>query len=644
MFYEKRSFFGAAIALVGLVSAGCGGVNLGDSTPPITTGSVVTCRCGCVDTCANTNQYVFNPNGIFIGCLGATGTTPYTNSTEAKVCVDATQLGNRSFENEACEAACDQLDIRYLGVTSTPLNPLRTCHTNNEDNTSPVVSSAANACTLSVGTSHSPLSTGDPGNPEKTSVEVDAGASSATVGSNGQSATVKPFGQIVMEGGNCVNAICGITLTAVHLGAPAFTLDGRPISNVVLENTGVLIGSKAADGTLSFASGGAGLAASGTIGSNPVGIAFSADPSAISGTYDPGSGKLSLNATATSADGTQSVTVAIQGNATQRPPQVNAGSDQTVACTGDVVHLDGSASFDPNLQALRFSWVDGNVLLGETANVDVTLSTPGPHDIRLAAVNEYGLSSTDVVRITVLNSSTPSFTFVPGPVTVADCAATPNIGQARASNACGSAVTITNDAPARFLPGRTVVTWKATDATGSSVTATQVVTVLMGDNPVCCPPNSHVVVGTANNDTLVGTSGVDCILGLGGQDRISGLGGDDYLSGGAGDDVISGGAGNDRIFGGLGQNTLSGGDGNDLVCGGDGDDKLNGDGGNDTLIGGKGQDRLTAGDGDDSLEGGAGDDLLDAGNGNDKLDGGGVHDVCKGGSGTNTFVNCETRQ
>lgn len=640
----KNSIWGAVATAAATMSVACSGVDL--SSPPKSSypGSVVTCRCSCIDTCKSPGDYVFGTDGVFIGCLGGPGTTSYSNDSEAKSCVDPGELGDPAFETSACEKACDQLDIRYAGATSTAINPLRTCHVSTPDAISPVVSKSANTCSLEVGTTHNPLSTGDSGNPEKATADVDSANSSATLTSNGQGSTAKVSGRIAIEGGNCPNAVCSITLSLVHLEAAPFTLGGKGISNATLENTGMIVGTKAVDGTLSFPSGTTTLSISGMIGSDPVGLQFPASTSGLGGKYDPATGSISLTATGSSSDGKQSVSVSVQGSASQLPPQVEAGPDQTVACTGDIVHLDGSSSRDPNSLPLNFSWVDGTTLLGTTAKLDVVLSTPGIHDIRLTANDERGLASSDVVRVTVQKSSAPKFTYVPPALTVTDCAATPNIGKATATNACGSAVTISNDAPARFLPGRTLVTWKATDATGNSVTATQVVTVLLGDNPVCCPPNANVIVGTPNNDTLVGTAGADCILGLGGQDTISGLGGDDYISGGTGDDLLSGGAGNDRLFGGAGQDTANAGDGDDLVCGGDGNDRLNGDLGNDLLIGGDGQDQLAGGEGNDTIEGGLGDDRLDGGNGNDKLDGGGIHDICMGGAGTNTFVNCETKQ
>ncbi len=51
-----------------------------------------------------------------------------------------------------------------------------------------------------------------------------------------------------------------------------------------------------------------------------------------------------------------------------------------------------------------------------------------------------------------------------------------SIGTASASDACGT-VTVTNDAPALFQLGTTVVTWTATDSHGLTTTDTQNVTV-----------------------------------------------------------------------------------------------------------------------------------------------------------------------
>jgi len=250
--------------------------------------------------------------------------------------------------------------------------------------------------------------------------------------------------------------------------------------------------------------------------------------------------------------------------------------------------------------------------------------------------NEASVSSTNP-------SSAPVFTRVPPTVNTSQCHNV-SLGTAYATDSCGGTVTITNNAPATYPLGRTVVTWTATNALGASTTATQVVNTSFGDDATCCPAGLHIIQGTSNNDVLNGTTGADCILGKGGQDRINGGGGDDVISGGEGDDIIDGSSGNDRIYGGNGQDTLTGSDGNDLLEGNGGDDQLHGNAGDDVLRGGQGQDKLYGDEANDSLYGEDGSDTLDGGNGNDWLEGGASSaDICTGGTGTNQFVSCENR-
>jgi Ca2+-binding RTX toxin-like protein len=243
------------------------------------------------------------------------------------------------------------------------------------------------------------------------------------------------------------------------------------------------------------------------------------------------------------------------------------------------------------------------------------------------------------------DTTPPSFTFVPPDIVTNNCG-TINLGTPRAVDVCGpGAITFTNNRPTKFLPGTTLVTWTATDATGNTRTATQRVTLLLGDNPACCPTGSNIIQGTSNNDTLNGTAGSDCILGKGAQDQdtINGSGGVDYISGGGGDDVLNGGDGNDVIFGGSGQDQVNGGNDNDVLFGNDGDDTLHGNGGDDQIFGGQGQDQAFGDDQNDTLFGEDGDDTLNGGNGDDNMAGGaGNANNCSGGTGVNTFARCQT--
>jgi Ca2+-binding RTX toxin-like protein len=259
-------------------------------------------------------------------------------------------------------------------------------------------------------------------------------------------------------------------------------------------------------------------------------------------------------------------------------------------------------------------------------------------DVEWTATDGNGHHSTVHQLVEVVTG--PFFTVVPPDFTTSSCRGV-NVGTAFAQDTCPGTVSMTNNAPVKFPLGTTIVTHTATDQQGNVRTATQRVTVLLGDDPSCCPTGTHVIVGTPNNDILNGTNGADCILGLGGQDIINGGEGDDFISGGDGDDTISGGPGNDFINGGSGQDVINGNDGDDTIYGGDGDDTLIGGAGNDILHGGQGQDQLQGQDGNDQLFGEDGSDNLQGEAGNDNLAGGAGTDTCDGGAGSNTFELCE---
>jgi Ca2+-binding RTX toxin-like protein len=233
----------------------------------------------------------------------------------------------------------------------------------------------------------------------------------------------------------------------------------------------------------------------------------------------------------------------------------------------------------------------------------------------------------------------PVFTSVPPAISTTLCTVAAGfvLGAATSTDDCGS-VSVTNDAPAKFPLGVTVVTWTARDPSGNTTVRTQTVTAELGDDSSCCPPGTNIIKGTSNNDVLTGTAGNDCILGLGGQDTIRGLGGNDALSGGDGNDSIFGGDGNDWLSGGTGQDTLRGENGDDVCSGGDGDDQIFGGVGNDRLLGGQGEDHMFGEAGNDTAEGGVGDDTIDGGPGNDLLSGGPDHDTYFGGGGSDQCV------
>lgn len=108
-------------------------------------------------------------------------------------------------------------------------------------------------------------------------------------------------------------------------------------------------------------------------------------------------------------------------------------------------------------------------------------------------------------------------------------------------------------------------------------------------------------------------------------------------------DRLTGTAANDVLFGAGGNDRLYGCDGNDTLVGGSWNDKLYGDDGNDTLLGDSGNDYLIGGKGNDALIGGTGNDYLCANDGDDVLCGGEGNDRLHGESGNDMLYGDEGR-
>ena len=100
-----------------------------------------------------------------------------------------------------------------------------------------------------------------------------------------------------------------------------------------------------------------------------------------------------------------------QSRTANQPPIAKAGSDQIAECAGPngtTVILDGSASNDPNGDALTFQWRDefGNLISNAVAaRVNVPIGT---HLFTLTVADAAGLTSTSSVHVTIHDTTPPS--------------------------------------------------------------------------------------------------------------------------------------------------------------------------------------------------------------------------------------------
>lgn len=142
-------------------------------------------------------------------------------------------------------------------------------------------------------------------------------------------------------------------------------------------------------------------------------------------------------------------------------------------------------------------------------NVSVSHNAPqnfpvGFTQVTWTAVDASGNSSIATQDITIMDIEKPVITAPAGIIIStspgACIATTYNLGIAQATDNC-STVTISNNAPSQFPIGNTSVTWTATDASGNTATATQLVTVRDLENPVITAP-SNLLINTNNNSCV----------------------------------------------------------------------------------------------------------------------------------------------
>src|SRR5206468_3677100 len=120
----------------------------------------------------------------------------------------------------------------------------------------------------------------------------------------------------------------------------------------------------------------------------------------------------------------------------------------------------------------------------------------GTTNVIWTVTDAHGNSATFTQGVTIVDGELPSIT-CPGNLTVnpdaGQCfASSVDLGTPVATDNCGVG-TVTNDAPAQFPVGTTIVIWTVNDAGGNAVTCQQTVTVTDTEPPSATCPATFTV-------------------------------------------------------------------------------------------------------------------------------------------------------
>ncbi len=165
---------------------------------------------------------------------------------------------------------------------------------------------------------------------------------------------------------------------------------------------------------------------------------------------------------------------------------------------------------------LFLPYADDNSGLPVTLTNDAPSFFPvGSTLIVWTATDAFGNSDTSTQLITVIDNEKPTIKIanVNAFTDAGKNGAVVNLGYAEASDNCG-VVTVTNDAPAFFPTGITLVTWTATDKIGYTSTAVQSVTVTDNEKPVITAVANSIIKNStgkcgAGSQSLVAPSVTD---------------------------------------------------------------------------------------------------------------------------------------
>jgi hypothetical protein len=192
-----------------------------------------------------------------------------------------------------------------------------------------------------------------------------------------------------------------------------------------------------------------------------------------------------------------------------QPPTADAGADQTATCvlpgaSVDFV-LDGSASSDPDNDALSFLWAEGATPIATTESANVSLSV-GTHVIDLT-VDDGFFTASDRLGISVIaDTAAPVFGLTPTPSAFATSAtgAVVSYPTPSASDDCDVTLDVSCSpvSGSQFPLGATTVTCSTRDDAGNEATTTFVGKVIVSASSLLSPINADGSSVFKKNSTI----------------------------------------------------------------------------------------------------------------------------------------------
>jgi hypothetical protein len=213
-------------------------------------------------------------------------------------------------------------------------------------------------------------------------------------------------------------------------------------------------------------------------------------------------------------------------------PVGSAGGPYSATCR--TASVGGASAIDPEGDALTYAWTSSNpgVILSPasgtiaagsgarpippaTATLSSSVAPAGQSaTLTLTIADGHGNSVSSTASVAFNDNILPQIT-APANLTAGtgddgpgDCATTVSLGLPQVSDNCTlpGLLVVTNDAPATFPAGPTIVTWTARDEAGNRATATQTVTVSDNENPALSGMPAGVTVGTGPGATTASAS------------------------------------------------------------------------------------------------------------------------------------------